>query len=114
MRDSAAAAQALQGPLDGGWTLRDAGRRPLYAFQITDPAGGIGPVDAAWRAAGPSGAIGVASAIARQGKRLTITFTPEGAAGAAEVRLTRRRAGVWSGRLTEDGRTRRVTLVRAR
>jgi hypothetical protein len=113
MRASAAAAEALQGPLDGSWALRDASGGPLYVFEITDPAGGTGPTDAAWRDGGASSALGMVTTIARQGGHLLIVFTRSGAAGASETRLTRRGAGLWTGWLTAEGRTRPVMLVRA-
>src|SRR5271165_4228998 len=54
MQESAAAAQALQGPLDGTWALSDAQSQPLFMFQIADPAGGAGQLQGAWRRSGGS------------------------------------------------------------
>ena len=52
---SSQAAQALQGPLDGTWVLRDGAGRAVLILQIVDPAGG-GALSAAWRAPGEGGA----------------------------------------------------------
>jgi hypothetical protein len=101
MRDSAAAAQALEGPLDGAWTLW-AGDRPLYVFQITDPADAAGPLGGAWRLAGASASVGVIAAIARRGDRLTFRFAADGEV--VRVRLRRRADGAWSGAADENGR----------
>jgi hypothetical protein len=114
MRDSFDAAQALQGPLDGRWTLYDAGGRALYAIQIVDPAGGGGPLQAAWRDprdSSPLGALGVVSDIARTGGALRLSFTGRG--GLINTLLLWRdpHAG-WSGRMVEGGKAMRVTLRR--
>jgi hypothetical protein len=101
MRDSAAAAQALEGPLDGAWTLW-AGDRPLYVFQITDPAGGAGPLGGAWRRTGVSASAGPIDAIVLRGDRLAIRFAADGVA--VGVRLRRRPSGAWSGEVNQYGR----------
>ena len=114
IRDSFNAAQALQGPLDGRWTLRDAGGRALYAFQIVDRAGGGGPLEAAWRDPRDSsmtGALGVVSDIARTGRSLRLGFAGLGG-GAATLVLWRDRHGGWVGRMVGGGKTARVTLRR--
>jgi hypothetical protein len=111
MRDSAAAAQALQGPLDGTWTLWDARGRSLFVFQITDPVGGAGPLEGAWRRSGASAPAGMIEAIARRGDHLAIRF-----AGAGEVvraRLRRRGDGAWSGEANENGRDLSVAIRRS-
>ena len=110
MRDSAAAAQALQGPLDGSWTLW-AGDRPLYILQLTDPAGGAGPLQGAWRRSGASTAAGLIDAVARQGDRLAIRFAGDGEV--VRVRLRRRADGAWFGEANENGRDFAVALRRS-
>ena len=111
MRESAAAAQALQGPLDGAWTLCDAHGRPLFVLQITDPAGGAGPPEGAWRRSGASAAAGLIDAIARRGDRLVIRLAGDGEV--ARVRLRRRGDGSWSGKANENGHDIPVALRRA-
>jgi hypothetical protein len=99
---SAAAAQALQGPIDGTWVLRDRGGHVLYTLQITDPAGG-GPPQAAWLARGASAPV---ERIARSAGRLSLAFHGE------RVRLQRRPGGEWSGVMTAKGRNVAVTMRR--
>ena len=109
MRDSAAAAEALQGPLDGTWTLRDAQRRPLFVFQITDPVGG-GPLEGAWRRPGASAPVVLIDEIERRGDRLAIRFAGDGEV--VRVSLRRRGDGAWTGQANENGREFLVSLRR--
>jgi hypothetical protein len=109
MRDSAAAAQALQGPLDGTWILLTR-ERPLYVIQLTDPAGGSGPLTGAWRGPGASASIGLIDAIVRRGDSLTIQFA---ASGVVVRVLLRRDDGTWIGTANENGRDRGVVLRRS-
>ncbi|MDB5480642.1 MAG: hypothetical protein JWO83_1695 [Caulobacteraceae bacterium] len=108
MRESAAAAQALQGPLDGAWTLCDAHQQPLFVFQITDPVGGAGPLGGAWRRSGASAPAGLIDAIARRGGRLAFRFIGDGEV--VRVRLRRRGDGAWAGAASENGHDLAVTL----
>ncbi|MGH7024264.1 MAG: hypothetical protein ACREEB_11835 [Caulobacteraceae bacterium] len=101
---SAAAAESLQGPLDGTWTLKDARGRTLAVFQIGDPAAG-GPLQCAWR--GPNGALGPANCRRERG-RLSLRFQADGAP--ARARLRRVRSGDWRGLAWGAGRARAVTL----
>jgi len=103
-----AAEQSLQGPLDGGWTLRDAAGRPLYGFELADPAGGQGPLTGAWR--DPGGAAGVIIDARRDGRRLRIAFATAGGRPTA-LRLTERSPGLWTGRMMA-GATRRAVVLR--
>ncbi len=107
---SAQAAQALQGPLDGAWELRDARGRKLLILQIVDPAGG-GPPAAAWREPGDGWASGYVDQIERTGGRLTIVFTRPGATEATRIRLRTGRGG-FAGSISEDGKRRIVRLAR--
>jgi hypothetical protein len=113
MRESAAAAQTLQGPLDGTWTLWDAHHRRLFVLQITDPAGG-GPLAGAWRGTGASAAAGLIDAIARHGDHLEIRFARGAPAReTVQVRLRRRGEGAWAGVAIVNGAARAVTLRRS-
>jgi hypothetical protein len=112
MRASAAAAQALQGELDGAWRLDDGRGRTLYILQITDPSGG-GPLEGGWRGPGQLSPFGPVDAIERRGAELALTITPDGSSISTTVRLTRRRAGLWRGWITRDGRTTRAWFRRA-
>ena len=104
-----AAAQNLQGPLDGSWLLRDSAGRPLYRFEIVDPAGGRGPLTGAWRDARGSGA-GFIATMRRGGQSLQLEFAPGD--GRATLRLTIQSPEVWIGRLIEGGAGRSVVLRR--
>ena len=99
---SAAAAQALQGPLDGGWSLVGPGNRTLFVFEFIDPAGGHGPLSGAWRdpnrASGAQDG-GLFSQIARSGRTLTLSFSPAGGGGGA-VALHRTGGEMWVGRFS--------------
>jgi hypothetical protein len=98
MTQSAQAAQALQGPLDGTWLVRDPRGRVLLVLQISDPANEVGPLAAAWRA--PTGpGLGLVREITRSAGRLTIAL--DDASGLAwTIRLTRSSSGgIWRGRL---------------
>ena len=100
--DASAAAQALRGPLDGPWTLRDGAGRVVYVFEITDPPGSTGPARGAWRDL--SDRIGGAGFAPMPRRRLRITFD-----GGATLELTERRPGVWRGAAPTLGA---VTLTR--
>jgi len=105
-----AAAQGLQGPLDGSWLLRDAAGRPLYRFEIVDPAGGRGPLTGAWRDARDAGA-GFIATMRRGGQSLQLEFSSGGEA-ATRLRLIERSPGVWTGQMMENGARRSVVLRR--
>jgi hypothetical protein len=111
MRESSTAAQVLQGPLDGTWTLEDARRGPLFVFQITDAAGASGRLDGAWRRSGASAPVGLIDVITRRGDRLAIRFADDGKV--VWIRLRRRGDGGWSGEANENGHDRPVTLRRS-
>lgn len=104
---SAAAAQALQGPLDGTWTLADAHGRALYVIQIVDPVSGGADLQAAWRSPGPAGALGEATA-RRTGDRLSLRLGDRG----PQVALRRVSRDLWRGVRHHDGGDRRVFLRR--
>ena len=89
--ESNAAAEALQGPLDGAWTLRDGAERVLYVFQMSDPPGSKGVAHGACRDG--AGAIGQAefTLIVRNVLRVRI----EGAASGITFTES---GGVWRGR----------------
>jgi len=106
VKGSIAAAQGLQGPLDGGWVLRGADGAALYSLQIADPAGGYGPVEGAWRDLRRPGAVGSTGLID------SIERTYDGGAAVrfmarpgvgSTLALSAGPDGGWSGRLTEDG-----------
>ncbi|MGH6987258.1 MAG: hypothetical protein ACRED9_10535 [Caulobacteraceae bacterium] len=103
--EGAAAAQALEGPLDGAWKVVGAKGQARLFLEITDPAGG-GALSGAWRAPGASGAAPIAN-VQRSGGRLTLFL------GTETLRIHADRRGGWRGVLEEGGSRRPVRLVRA-
>ncbi|MBI1683403.1 hypothetical protein [Caulobacter hibisci] len=106
VKGSIAAAQGLQGPLDGGWTIRGADGTALYALQIVDPAGGYGPVEGAWRDLRRPGAVGSTGLIDSIERTYdggaAVRFMARAGVGST-LSLTVGPDGAWSGRLAEDG-----------
>jgi hypothetical protein len=113
VRGSIAAAQGLQGPLDGAWSLTDAAGTKLYAFQMVDPGGGYG-LEGAWRDVrrGGIGDVGVIDSVQRSGDALTVRFVPREGAAPVTAQLNQTSPGRWSGALTEGSGSADVTLVR--
>lgn len=110
VRGSIAAAQDLQGPLDGGWRVTEADGRQILALQIVDKAGGAGTLEGAWRdlrRAGAVGSTGLIDDLQRDGEGLAARFSPrEGETAALTLRPSP--DGRWAGELVENGMTRAV------
>ena len=104
IEESAAAAQALQGRLDGAWTLRDHSGSVLFSFQMSEPPGSTGHVTGAWR--DDNDTIGGAQFIAEGPRRIRVRL--DGATLPSFV-LLEHRAGTWRGALPGHGV---VTLTR--
>ena len=107
VKGSVAAAQSLQGPLDGGWKVAGADGGQIYALQIVDKAGGYGELEGAWRdlrRPGSVGSTGLVEDLRRDGETVVVRFSPRG--GQSTV-LTLRPSGYerWSGELAENGAT---------
>ncbi|HEX7758385.1 MAG TPA: hypothetical protein VF459_02705 [Caulobacteraceae bacterium] len=115
IRQSVAAAQGLQGALDGQWTLYDAAGHPLYVFMFIDPAGGRGDLEAAWRdlrRARGSDDLGVVDSLQHTGLSLSLNFVPHRGAGATAIQLQGQATGAWDGQMTEAGAALKVSLRR--
>lgn len=115
IRSSAAAAQALQGPLDGAWTLVSAVGTPIYTFQLVDKPGGQGPVEGVWRdlrRPATPGDIGLIDQIARSPAALTLTLSATPGQSTVMISLHADPAGMWSGELREGAETTQVKLRR--
>jgi hypothetical protein len=111
VKGSIAAAQNLQGPLDGGWNIAGTDGRQLYALQIVDKAGGYGELEGAWRDVrrpGSVGSTGLIDDLRRDGSDVVVRFSPRGGQSST---LTLRSAGYerWSGELVENGATQAVS-----
>jgi hypothetical protein len=116
VKGSIAAAQNLQGPLDGGWKIAGPDGGQLYALQLVDKAGGYGELEGAWRDVRRSGAVGSTGLIddlRREGSDVIVRFSPRG--GQSSV-LTLRPAGYerWSGELSENGQVQAVVAEQLR
>jgi hypothetical protein len=115
-RSSVAAAQALQGPLDGRWLLVADDATPLFVFQFVDPAGGRGPLEGVWRdlrRPPHTGAYGVVPGLQRIGMTLNLSFLPPGTSTPVRIALQGDPAGGWQGQMTENGAVTTVSLRRS-
>ena len=114
IRASAEAAESLQGPLDGGWTLVSTAGTPIYGFELVDKPGGQAPLEGVWRdlrkAQGP-GDINVIDSFTRGVDTLTVSFFAKPGDPAVTVDL-KNGAGGWAGQLHEGTVTTDVTLRR--
>jgi len=107
VKGSVAAAQSLQGPLDGAWRVTGADGSEIYALQLVDKAGGLGELEGAWRDVrrpGSVGSTGLIEELRREGDDIVVRFSPR--VGRSSV-LTLRPSGYerWSGQLVENGVT---------
>lgn len=113
MRSSFAAAQGMQGPLDGAWTVRSGAGQSVYTLLLVDKNNGR--LEGAWRdprRPGSRDSSGFLSAIQRIGTQLTASFYPSAGAGVVSLTLTPAANGDWSGELTEGGRRSSVVMTR--
>lgn len=107
VKGSIAAAQSLQGPLDGAWRIVGADGAQIYALQLVDKAGGQGELEGAWRDVrrpGTVGSTGLIEDLRREGDDIVVRFSPK--VGQSST-LTLRSSGYeqWSGQLVENGAT---------
>ena len=113
IRGTSAAAQSLQGPLDGRWSLADQDGAPLYTLLFVD--NGRGALEGAWRdvtrGAGLT-ATGVIDTLSRDGAALNATFQPRTGQSTVSLNLSQRPDGSWSGDLDQGGARRGVRLLR--
>lgn len=115
IRTSAEAAESLQGPLDGAWTLVSAAGGPIFAFQIVDKPGGRDPLEGVWRdlrRAPAPGDIGVIATLVRGSDTLTIGFVAKPGQPAVDIELKSGADGRWTGELREAGASTAVSLRR--
>lgn len=113
IRGTSAAAQSLQGPLDGRWSLADQDGAPLYTLLFVD--NGRGALEGAWRdvtrGAGLT-ATGVIDTLSRDGAALNATFQPRTGQSTVSLNLSQRPDGSWTGDLDQGGTRRGVRLLR--
>jgi hypothetical protein len=113
IRGTSAAAQTLQGPLDGRWSLADRDGAPLYTLLFVD--NGRGALEGAWRdvtrGAGLT-ATGVIDNLSRNGGALNASFYPRPGQPTVSLNLTQQADGAWTGDLDQGGARRGVRLLR--
>ncbi|WP_309605881.1 hypothetical protein [Phenylobacterium sp.] len=117
LRASFASAQGFQGPLDGGWTLMTPGGNgggggDLYALQLVDRADRLEGVWRDLRRKGSLNGSGLIDNLQRQGRELSLGFTPEPGATGVVATLHAGDDGRWTGELAEGGSRRPVVLRR--
>lgn len=106
VRSSFQAAEAFQGPLDGGWTLSDRDG-PAYALQLADHQGVL---EGVWRDLRRSGEAGVVEVEARTRTRLKLRLDAD---QATPVRIDLHgEAGGWAGRMRRGGGAHEVRLAK--
>jgi len=113
VKGSILAAQGLQGPLDGGWSIEGPDGATLYRLQIVDKVGGD-TLEGAWRdlrRPGAVGSTGLIDGLERSGGGFLARFTPRSGQSAA-LDLTSRGDGAWTGKLNENGTEIPVTAHR--
>lgn len=111
IRSSVSNAQGLQGPLDGGWTVRGPGGAPLYSLQLVD-RGGYGALEGAWRALGSAaGKLGLIDSLDRQPSTLTVRITRSYGKPTTVITLAPTANG-WVGEMTDEAGSRNVTMQR--
>ncbi len=113
IRGTSAAAQTLQGPLDGRWSLAADDGAPLYTLLFVD--NGRGALEGAWRdvtrGAGLT-ATGVIDNLSRDGAALNASFYPRTGQSAVSLNLLQLPDGTWTGDLDQGGARRGVRLLR--
>ena len=114
IKGSIVAAQGLQGPMDGGWSLTGPDGAKLYDLQIVDPVGGYGALEGAWRDVrrpGTVGSTGLIDFVDRASGDFVTRFSPRPGT-LAVVTLRPRGDGTWSGALDENGVATAITARR--
>jgi hypothetical protein len=114
IKSSIAAAQGLQGPLDGGWTVAGPDGAPLYALQIVDRGTGDGVLEGAWRdlrKPGAVGSTGLIDSLNRTDGEVIAAFSPHEGPG-ARLALRPISGSRWAGTLIEAGASLAVTAER--
>ena len=105
IKGSIVAAQGLQGPLDGGWTITGPDGTTLYDLQIVDAVGGYGALEGAWRdvrRVGAVGSTGLIDFVDRSTGDFLTRFSPR-PGQLTTLDLRSRGDGGWAGKLNENG-----------
>lgn len=105
VKGSILAAQGLQGPLDGGWSIDGPDGTTLYRLQLVDKVGGLDGLEGAWRDVrrpGTVGSTGLIDFVDRSYGGFLARFSPK-PGQLATLDLTARSDGAWTGKLNENG-----------
>jgi hypothetical protein len=114
IHDASAAAEALRGPLDGAWTLRDRHGHALFLFELADPVGAGPDLQGAWRDPARSddpAALGVLGS-ARRGPDGSLKLAFDAGVGTVAIQLRKFGPAVWRGVMRDPGGARTVILTR--
>ncbi|MFA7261940.1 MAG: hypothetical protein WC068_02865 [Caulobacter sp.] len=113
IRGSAASAQGLQGPLDGGWTVRTDAGAAVLSLQLVDRGQGYGQLEGAWRSLdAPMSRVGLIDSLDRQPAVLTIRITRAPGKPTLVLSLTPASDGGWRGDLMDERGVRPVVMTR--
>ncbi len=113
IRASVASAQGLQGPLDGGWTVRSTYGVAVMSLQLVDRGNGYGQLEGAWRTLdGPVGKVGLIDSLDRQPAVLTIRITKGPGKPVTVLSLAPMSDGSWAGDIMDEYGVHQVTMRR--
>ena len=113
IRASVASAQGLQGPLDGGWTVRSTYGVAVLSLQLVDRGNGYGQLEGAWRTLdGPVSKVGLIDSLNRQPAVLTIRITKAPGKPTVVLSLTPAADGGWTGEILDEWGVHQVTMRR--
>jgi hypothetical protein len=113
VRQSFAAAESFQGPLDGGWVASGDGR-DLLSLQLSDK--GDGRIEGAWRdLLSPSTprSSGLISQVIKSGDEIELQFGEQQWPFFHKLTLRRSAAGVWQGRYRRGDEVFPIVLQKA-
>lgn len=112
---AARAAQALQGPLDGGWSLTDSRGRRMYSFRMVDQGQGMGLAQGAWRdlqaGEGPATS-GFVASVGYDGDKLMLRFYEAGPDDLIVLTVKPSSGKDWPGEFWHNGAVAKVTFSR--
>ena len=113
IRASVAAAQGLQGPLDGGWTVRSTYGVAVMTLQLVDRGNGYGQLEGAWRSLdGQVSKVGLIDSLDRQPVVLTIRITKSPGKPTTVLTLVPTSDGGWTGEVSDEYGVHQVTMKR--
>jgi hypothetical protein len=109
--------EALQGPLDGGWSVTSEAGKALYSIRMVDHGKGMSLAEGAWRDLGVQpgpAAVGFVESVGWDGRKLTLRFYESGPDDLVVLTLSPSAADAWSGELWRHGAIVKVVFRRDR